>query len=199
MQNGHYTYSYSGTNITVRRYYEGGIDLFGVDSILYDANNNIVEIIRSNYSLIWNDTVKIKYLLDYANNKMSGIRYVEFLPWGTDTSSTMISWDAVGNIKNLVHLDNQGNRFDSAVYIYNSNENYFRTIHPHFWLFDPGFNIQEELVYNFPYFYSKNNVTSFYNAGGLPEEVEYSIDSAKKITGLRINGEDYVQYKYKCE
>jgi hypothetical protein len=201
MPNGFYTYEYTGNNITLRKYFEGGTDLMFIDTLRYDASSSLVEMVSADYSLWWGDTTRVKTLFGYTAGKLTRLTHIEaYSSTGpfTDTLVTLFNWNAAGNIEKMVFLDALGEPIDSALYQYNTHENYFRAVHPHFWLFDPNFQLQVGLEAHFPYFYSRNNVIGFDIYGSSLYEVQYGLDSTKNLTTVNMDGDPYMEYRYKC-
>jgi hypothetical protein len=200
---GYYDYFYSGDNIVLETFKENGTnDLWWLDSIRYNANNTISEIIFYDLSLqASSDTIHSKVIFEYQNNQVSRLIDVDYYDYGfgpqNDTGYTNIFWSA-GNIEKMVFLDAYGIAYDSISYQYNSDPNYFKLVHPHFFLFDPEFELHAGFDPHLAYFYSKNNVTSFriYSYSDYP--VTYGIDSLNHVTEVNMGGFEYMKYKYQC-
>jgi hypothetical protein len=72
-------------------------------------------------------------------------------------------------------------------------------VHPHFWLFDPTFQIHVGLEAHLPYFYSRNNVAQFTIYDGWDYHIGYGLDSINQVTSVTVDGDDYMKYRYSCQ
>jgi len=72
-------------------------------------------------------------------------------------------------------------------------------VHPHFFLFDPEFELHADFEPHLAYFYSKNNVTNFQIYGGSNYPINYGFDSLNHVTSVDMGGFHYFKYKYQCE
>jgi hypothetical protein len=88
---------------------------------------------------------------------------------------------------------------DSSLYQYDANPNYFKLIHPHFFLFDPEFQLQTGFETQLAYFYSKNNVSNINVYGSWDYPVVYGLDSTNKVTRVDMGGFPYLKYDYQCQ
>ena len=201
---GYYDYVCGNGKIIARKFYDGlSNELWYVDSVKYDANGQITEMVFYDYSMTWGfDTIHTKTLISYANNKMATTRSIEFYDWGggpmSDTLLSSFVWNAAGNIERVVYHDEFGIAYDSAIYQFDAHPNYFSSLHPHFFLLDPGFELQVGLEANFPYYYSRNNVTNINIYGTWDYPIDYGLDSLNKVTSLDMGGFEYMKYKYEC-
>lgn len=197
-------FGYTGSEITTRRWIEKfDNSLAETDTIYYDASKRITKFINWYWQDNFNpDTSRVIYSYEYANGKLK--RVVEattFYGFGgpyEDSFFNDFTWDASGNISKLVLSDLSG-PFDSITYTYNTHPNYFSVVHPHFYLFEPFFQLQVGLTPHFAYFYSRNNVTGFQIYGGLDYPVSYGLDSLNKITDVNLSGDEYMKYRYQCQ
>ena len=200
---GYYDYFYSGDNIVLRTFKENGTnDLWWLDSIRYNANNTISEVVFYDFSQqASSDTLHSKVIFQYQNNQLYRLIDVDYYDYGfgpqTDTGYTDVFWNA-GNIEKMVFLDVYGNAYDSINYQYNSDPNYFRLVHPHFFLFDPEFELHAGFDPHLAYFYSRNNVSSFRIYGNSDYPITYGIDSLNHVTEVNMCGFEYMKYRYQC-
>lgn len=200
----YYTYHYTGNNITSRRYYDKATgEMIYVDSIRYNNDNTVSEILSHDYTQWMGDSSNGKFVLQYQNGKLNRTFSIEYydLGWGiiADTTASHVYWDAAGNnIDRVVLVDEFGVGYDSIMYQYDTNPNYFKIVHPHFYLFDPEFGLHGGLEANLPYFYSRNNVTNSNMYGSWDYPIDYGLDSTNKITSLDMGGFEYYKYHYTC-
>jgi hypothetical protein len=203
---GYYDYFYSNGRISARVFHDQSMssgDIWYVDSARYDANGRITELVSYDYSGIWSpDTLHVKMLFNYIGEYPDRITNIEYHDpaggWPNDTMNILFSWNAAGNMDKIVYLDDFGSRYDSALYQFDNNLNYFKQLHPHFFLLDPGFELQVGLEANFPYLYSRNNVTNINVYGSWDYPIVYGLDSTSQVTSLDMGGFPYIRYKYEC-
>jgi len=203
---GHYDYYYSGNNISARVYTDNSGATWYIDTVRYNSDNTISEIVFYDLSGLYSqDTLHNKIIFHYQNNKVTSLDNVDYFDWGfgpqTDTTFTTITWNAAGNIEKmrLVNYGNFGWGYDDSVlYQYDANPNYFKLIHPHFFLFDPQFELQSGFEPHLAYFYSKNNVSNFNVYGTWDYPVVYGFDSTRKLTKVDMGGFPYMEYQYEC-
>jgi hypothetical protein len=198
---GQYDYFYNGTNIVSRRYTEG-TDLIYMDSVYYDAGNRITNMVFYDYSGMVADTVHTKIVFKYINNRLDNLLNIEYYDYGAglmaDTIISKMFWNAGGNIEKLVYYDTNNQPFDSILYQYNSDPNYFKVIHPNFFLLDPEFELYAGFEPHLPYFYSTNNVSNSNMYGTFDYPITYGLDSTSKVTSLGMGGFEYFRYRYQC-
>lgn len=203
-RDGKYLYYYSGNNIQARKYTDAlSNEVLFLDSVWYAADGSITKLASYDFSGWYTDSIAYDYLFGYLNNKLTDLTIVEKY---TDYTGTPISdsfpvkfsWNAAGNMEKVVYYDNYG-AYDSALYQFDTNPNYFKIVHPHFFLFDPMFQLQVGLEAHFPYFYSKNNVTNINIYGSYDNPIVYGLDTPNRMTAVNMAGFEYVKYKYQCE
>ncbi len=201
----YYTYHYTGNNITSRKYFEkstGG--MIYIDSFRYNADNTVSEMLFHDYTQWMGDSSNGKFVFEYQNGKLSRTLSIEYYDLGwvglvADTSPARIYWDPAGfNIEKVVLVDMDDIPYDSILYQYNNHPNYFKVVHPHFFLFDPEFGLHVGLETNLPYFYSRNNVMNTNIYGSWDNPVDYGLDSLNRVTSLDMGGFGYYRYKYVC-
>lgn len=196
-------YYYTGNNITVRKTYEKpGNILVYLDTVSYDNSNRITRLINWEYPGMSNpDTTKYIYDFNYQGGAISKVVETTIIPnYYSDTANWLFTSDAAGNIKkvDLTNYD-QTMVWDSIKYNYNADPNYFKVVHPHFFLFDPFFELHVGLVPHFAYFYSHNNVSSFDYYGNVNYAITYRLDSLNNnVTSVDMGGFEYMKYKYEC-
>jgi hypothetical protein len=197
-------YNYTGAEITSRKFIEKfDNSLSRTDTIQYDGSKNLTKFTTWYFQDNFNpDTSRVIYTYQYQAGKLKTIIEATTLFGSSgiyeDTVINQFTWDAAGNISKLVYSDAGYQPFDSITYTYNSNTNYLKVIHPHFYLFDPFFEIHVGLMAHLSYFYSKNNVTAFHIYGGVDYQVNYGLDSTNKVTAVRLDNDEYMQYRYQC-
>ena len=202
---GHYDYYYNGANIIARVYTENGGQVWNIDSIRYNADNSIAEIVFYDVSGTFGaDTLHNKTIFQYQSGRVEQLRTIEYLDpaFGppTDTTFITISWNAAGNIEKMRFVNNGIWGFDDSVsYQYDSNPNFFSLLHPHFFLFDPQFQLQAGFETQLAYFYSRNNVSNMNVYGSWDHPVVYGLDSANNVTKVDMGGFPYVKYEYVCQ
>lgn len=195
------TYFYNGNNISIRKFYEKPGDLFwSIDSIEYNSSNKITRLINWSYpSSFTYDTTRIVYTFTYQDSKLSKvIESEELLNLPPDTSIYIFNTNAAGNLDHIYITDADNNVYDSISYYFDANPNYFKIVHPHFFLLDPFFELHVGLVPHFPYFYSQNNVVRFTVYGNIDYPIVYGLDSSHHMTSLDMGGFEYMKYKYQC-
>ena len=198
------TYTYSGENIRTRLLYDKMMnELMSVDSVLYDGSNRITRLVTWYYpGALFFDTARFVYDFTYTGNQLSKIFETNtyYPPTGpeADTIINLFNSNAAGNIQSLVMTDVDGNVYDSIWYNYNTHPNYFKMVHPYFFLFDPFFQLHAGFTPHLPYFYSTNNVSNFIYYPGFDYDINYALDSLNKVTGVSMNGDQYMEYKYQC-
>lgn len=193
-------YFYNGDKISVRKFYDKlSGELVYEDSIHY-TGNNISRIIGNDYGSFGLDSISYHYMLDYQGDRLSMVRYFEpGNPFNNDTFATVVHTNAAGNIEKMVYLDEFDEPYDSVAYQFDANQNYFKKVHPHFILFDPFFQLQAGFEPHLAYFYSTNNVTGFTIYAGQNYQVSYDLDASKNISGVKMDGDDYMRYRFKCQ
>jgi hypothetical protein len=195
-------YTYTGNHITGRRFYEKPGNLFwSVDSILYDGSGNITKMINRSYpsSQVF-DTTLSTYDFSYTAGRLSQVIETETIVNNPpDSILYTIHTDASGNLDKITFSDFGFNYQDSVLYAFDTNPNYFKIVHPHFFLFDPFFELQVGLVSQLPYFYSHNNVINFNVYGAYNNPVVYGVDSANHVTRVDMGGFEYMKYRYSCQ
>lgn len=191
---------YSGDNITSRKWFNKlSNELMYVDTIQY-SGNNISRIIGHDYGTYTYDSVDFHYVFDYQGDKLVRLRYFEPAnPYMTDTLATVVTTNAAGNIEKLVWLDELNQPYDSIVYQFDANPNYFKKVHPHFILFEPFFELHAGFEAHLAYFYSTNNVKGFTIYSNWNYQISYDVDSATNVSGVKMDGMDYMRYKYTCQ
>jgi hypothetical protein len=201
---GFYNYYYNGNNIIARIYRENGGSVWYIDSVNYNSNNTISEIVFYDFSGLYTpDTLHNKVIFYYQGNRVTNLKTVEFVDQGfgieTDTTHTTFTWDPAGNIEKIKFVNNGYWGFDDSVlYRYDANPNYFKLVHPHFFLFEPQFDLQVGFETQLAYFYSMNNVTNFNVYGSWDYPVVYGIDSLNNVTKVDMGGFPYFEYEYEC-
>ena len=202
-RDGYYLYTYNGNQISTRKFIDSfTLDVLFLDSVWYDASGNISKMASHDYSGWFADTTHMTYLFQYQNNRLQDLYYVEaYRDWTgsmvSDTFPSRFDWNAAGNVQKVVYYDNMG-AYDSIQYQYNTDPNYFKVVHPHFFLFDPMFQLHVGLEANLPYFYSKNNVTNTNIYGTWDNPIDYGLDSTNKVTAVDMGGFEYYKYRYTC-
>ena len=204
-RDGYYLYTYQGDKINTRKFIDSiTSEVLFLDSVWYDGSGNISKFVARDYSGWFSDSIAITYLLKYQNSRLTDLDYIEsYREWTgnmvSDTFPAKFTWDAAGNnIEKLVYYDSFG-AFDSIRYQYDANPNYFKIVHPHFFLLDPMFQLHVGLEAHFGYFYSKNNVVNTNIYGSWDNPITYGHDSTNKLTSVDMAGFDYMKYKYQCQ
>ena len=198
-------YSYANERISIRKFYDNlSSELVQVDSIGYDGTGKISNLVSWYYAdPFFGDTTRVKYQVDYANGKLAKVTetYILFSSFGTeyDTLISLFQTNAAGNIDKLSIADAQGFVYDSVTYSFDNNPNYFSIAHPDFFLLDPYFQLQVGLTSHFPYFYSRNNVTSFHIYGSADYDIQYGLDSLNNVSSVDMDGFQYMKYRYQCQ
>jgi hypothetical protein len=202
---GYYDYFYNGSRITARIFHEktGGLVLF-IDSARYDSQNNVSELVFYDYSGWYGyDSSRSVLTFQYQDNQLKHITNINYFDQGfgieTDTVLTNVFWNAAGNIDKMVFIDNFNNSYDSILYQYNADPNYFKLANPQFFLFDPGFELHAGFEPHLAYFYSRNNVINFNIYGGFNYPITYGHDSLNHVTSIDMGGFEYMKYKYECQ
>lgn len=201
---GHVSYTYTGDNITGRKFYlDPGNQLYAIDTIRYDVTNRITQMISWHMDDPWYyDTTKVVLNFQYNNGKIERVTEIIsiFSPFGleVDTAINIFHTNAAGNIDKMWIADNQG-IYDSITYTFNSHPNYFSVMHPHFFIFDPDFQLHAGLTPHFAYFYSKNNVVSFIIYDNWEYNITYGLDSLNNVTSIDMSGDEYMKYRYQCQ
>ena len=203
-RDGYYLYTYNGNQVNSRRFIDSfSNDVLFLDSVWYDGSGNVSKFVTHDYSGWFTDTLHVTYHFQHQANKLKDILYVEsYRDWtgmmASDSFPARFTWDAAGNnIEKLVYYDNFG-AYDSIMYQYNADPNYFKVVHPHFYLFDPMFQLHVGLEANLPYFYSRNNVTNTNMYGAWDNPIDYGLDSTNKVTAVDMGGFEYYKYRYTC-
>jgi hypothetical protein len=195
------TYRYDGENIIGRSFYEKpGMVFWSVDSISYDAANRVSRIVNWSYPSSYTyDTTREEFRFYYVGNKLSLVKeYSEIVNYYIDSAFYTFYPDAAGNLQKFTIGDGTV-VYDSVLYQFDNNPNYFRMAHPHFYLFDPFFELQVGLISHMPYFYSTNNVTNFNVYGSFDYPIVYGLDSLQNVTSLDMGGFEYIKYRYSCQ
>src|SRR5688572_15659401 len=111
-QDGHYLYTYQGNRIHTRRFIDSMTsDILFLDSVWYDASGNISKFVNRDYSGWFTDTTTFTYLMQYQNNRLTDLDYIEsYRDWSgmmvSDTFPAKFTWDAAGNnIEKMVYYD----------------------------------------------------------------------------------------------
>ncbi|HYE56289.1 MAG TPA: hypothetical protein VD996_15675, partial [Chitinophagaceae bacterium] len=200
----YYTYAYNGDKIIARHYYDKTTnELLYVDSIWYNTDNTIREMRFHEYDPVFMEEYFYKLHFEYQAGRLSRTVAVEYYDFGgglmTDTFPTSVHWNAAGNIEKLRYLDQAGVAYDSISYQYDANPNYFKVVHPHFFLLDPEFYLHVGLEANLPYFYSRNNVVDTNIYGTFDNPISYGRDSLNQVTSVDMGGFEYFKYRYRCE
>jgi hypothetical protein len=86
-----------------------------------------------------------------------------------------------------------------VLYQYDANPNYFKSIHPHFFVLDPQFELQVGFETQLAYFYSTNNVTNFNVYGSWDYPIVYGLDADNNVTSVTMSGFPYMEYNYECD
>jgi hypothetical protein len=202
---GRYDYYYSGNNIIARIYTESSGQLWYTDSARYNPDNTVAEIVFYDHSGTFSpDTLHNKVIFQYQGGKVSNLQSIEYFDAGygpqTDTTFTTLTWNGAGNIEKIRSVNNGfWMSDDSSLYQYDANPNYFKLIHPHFFLFDPEFQLQTGFETQLAYFYSKNNVSNINVYGSWDYPVVYGLDSTNKVTRVDMGGFPYLKYDYQCQ
>jgi hypothetical protein len=202
---GLYDYHYGGNNIIARVYTESSGQLWYVDSVRYNLDNTVAEVVFYDFSGTFSpDTLHNKVIFQYQDGRVTSTRAIEYFDAGfgpeTDTTFTTLTWNAAGNIEKMRFVNNgYWSVDDSVLYQYDANPNYFKLIHPHFFLFDPEFQLQTGFETQLAYFYSKNNVANINVYGTWDYPVAYGLDSANKVTTVDMGGFPYLKYEYQCQ
>jgi hypothetical protein len=202
---GHYDYRYSGNNIITRIYTENGGQLWYVDSARYNSDNTVAEMVFYDFSGTYSpDTLHNKLIFQYQAGRVTNLQNIEYFDAGfgpeTDTTFTTLTWNSAGNIEKIRFVSNGYWAVDDSVsYQYDTNPNYFKLLHPHFFLFDPEFQLQTGFETQLAYFYSKNNVSNINAYGSWDYPVIYGLDSTNKVTTVDMGGFPYLKYDYECQ
>lgn len=193
-------YSYTGDKITLRKFYDRATnDLLSIDTIYY-TGDNISRIGTVDYNSMWIlDTLFTNITFSWQNGRLNKVSYVEYNSYFIDSIITAVYTNAAGNIEKLSFLDEFGEAYDSILYQYDAVPNYFRRANPHFLLIDPFFQLWAGFEPHLAMFYSTNNVTRFTIYGTDDYQITYDLDSTNNISGIKMDGEDYVKYKYSCK
>lgn len=192
---------YTGDNIISRRFYEKPGDLFeGVDSVEYDGSNKITRFTSWEYPSSFNfDSVRAVYNFSYSGNQINNITETDiYMDGTTDVTHYAFSVNGSGNYDKILIADQDNIIYDSIMYTYDANPNYFKLAHPHFFLFEPFFQLHVGLVPHLPYFYSQNNVIKYTIYSNVDYNIVYGLDSLHNVTSLDMGGFEYMKYKYSC-
>jgi hypothetical protein len=197
------SYSYNGSNISIRSYFDKlAKSVSFTDTTEYDLTNRIKKLTVWFYPGIFTpETTNITYLFSYkgtAIDKITSIQQYHSNASTPDTLYNLFRVDAAGNIENIVTVDDIGNVYDSVHYAYDRNPNYFKKIHPNYFIFDANFQFQGSYLHHLPYFFSANNVTEFSYYANSTYQVSYQLDSLKNLTQVSVNGAPYATYQYEC-
>ena len=197
------SYTYNGSNISIRSYFDKlAKSISFIDTTEYDLNNRMKKLTVWFYPGAFSpETTKITYLFSYKGTTIDRITSIQQENANTSAPDTLYNnfrVDAAGNIDNIVTVDNVGNVYDSVHYAYDRNPNYFKKIHPNYFIFDANFQFQGSYLHHLPYFFSANNVTEFSYFGNSTYQVSYQMDSLKNLTAVNVNGAPYATYKYEC-
>jgi hypothetical protein len=202
---GEYVYTYDGDRIRTRVYRENSGQVWNIDSVRYNADNTISEIVYYDVSGTYGpDTIHTKVIFFYDGSRVSQTKTVDYYDYGmgpeTDTTTSTFTWSATGNIEKIRFVNTGYMTFDDSVlYRYDNNPNYFKAIHPHFFLFDPELQLQTGFETQLAFFYSRNNVSNINVYGTWDYPISYGIDSTNKVTSLDMGGFPYVSYEYECD
>ncbi|HYJ38000.1 MAG TPA: hypothetical protein VEV87_05265 [Chitinophagaceae bacterium] len=198
------TYGFNGSNITTRTYFDKLANAVSFsDTSEYDASNRLKKLTAWFYpGRFAQETTKITYLFNYNGDFVDKVTSIQQAYPNNSTSDTLhniFRVDAAGNTENIITVDNIGNIYDSVHYAYDRNPNYFKKIHPNYFIFDVNFQMQGNYLHHLPYFFSTNNVTefSYYGTGTYP--VGYEMDSLKNMSSVSVSGSPYVTYRYDCK
>ena len=197
------TYAYNGANIWSRAYFDklAKSNAFS-DTAEYDANNKLKKLTQWLYpGQFADETMKIVYLFSYNGSAIEKITTISQRNSNTATSDTLYNLfrtDASGNTENIVTVDGMGNVYDSVHFAYDRNPNYFKKLHPNYFMFDVNFPLQGSYLHHLPYFFSANNVTEFSYFANSTYQVSYQLDSLQNLTQVSVNGAPYATYKYEC-
>jgi hypothetical protein len=197
-------YGYSGENITSRQFfdeYNGSHVLLTNDTISYDGNNRISKIITWFFpNSLSTDAHQMTYIFSYSNGNINKIDEtdVDFLATGPETTryTNVFNTGASGNIESVIRLDANGNLADSIHYVYNTDPNYLKEIHPYFFLFDPFFKFHSGFIADLPFSLSRHNVIKFSYNNTLEDQVTYELDSMNHVTSIYIGGSPQMKYFY---
>jgi len=197
------SYQYSGTNIYSRSYFDKiAKSIAFTDTAEYDAANRLKKLTQWLYpGPFAGETMKIVYLFTYngsAIDRITSINQSTANGSARDTLYNIFKTDASGNTENIVTVDKTGNVYDSVHFAYDRNPNYFKKIHPNYFLFDVNFPLQGSYLHHLPYFFSTNNVTEFSYYANSTYQVSYQLDSIRNMTQVNVNGAPYATYQYEC-
>ena len=194
-------YTYTGDKITMRQYYDKSMnELVRADTIAYSGNN--ISSIRSFefYSNWGIDSLYTQAYFTWQGTRLEKIIYIELAPASYNTyTTTRVSTNAAGNIEKMVFFDEFDFPLDSVTYNHDAQPNYFKAYDPHFFLVDPFFQMYAGFEPNFALFYSTNNVNKFTIYGMDDYQITYDLDSSTNVSGLKLDGADYMRYKYSCQ
>jgi hypothetical protein len=197
------TYQYNGSNIWSRTYFDklANSNAF-IDTAEYDASNRLKKLTQWLYpGAFTGETMKIVYLFTYNGNAIEQVTTINQNTASAATPDTLYNFfrtDASGNTENIVTVDKAGNVYDSVHFVYDSNPNYFKKMHPNYFMFDVNFPLQGSYLHHLPYFFSTNNVTEFSYHANTTYQVSYQLDSLKNLTQVSVNGAPYATYRYEC-
>ncbi len=202
----------SGNNYEVRYFYNGGtihymeyytkpsMELYRVDTFEFNANNTLNRVRIHDYDEFWQtDTVYTILDFIYSGNRLTRVvRYDEwaYQPGQPDTLYNDFIYSG-NNITKLLMSD-PGGVFDSVVYSFDTNPNYFNPRSNYFFLQDPFFRIHVGMEPHLPYFLSENNVINFRIYDTVDYPITYQVDSSNRPLHVSQGGFDYMGYKYEC-
>lgn len=200
----------NGSEAIVKYFYDGSFirsmeyvsaytnELYRIDT--FDFINGLLAGIRSHeFDPFWNDSIFSVLSFEYNGNKISRVTRIDSLINMAGYNDTLYS-DFVYTGENITAMymsDNVG-VFDSVLYTYNNDLNYFNPISRYFYLSDPFFQIHVGFEPHIPYFLSRNNVVNFTIYDGEDYPVSYELDSMNRPLMVRQGGFDYMGYKYEC-
>jgi hypothetical protein len=195
---GYYDYLYSGANIQAVTFKNNSTsDLLYLDSVIYNLNNSISEIRFYDYTQLPFNLKHRRTIFIYDKNVLTTLMKITYEEVKPDTVIMNFTWNVQGNIERIVSTNKAGAVLENITYQFNTEPNFFRPVHPQFFLFDPQFGLGNEFEWQTALFYSQNNVT-LVNRNGNIQNVVYYFDNMNRFVGVDI-GSNRIKYSYQCQ
>jgi hypothetical protein len=195
---GYYDYLYSGSNIQALTFKNNGTsDLLYLDSVIYNMDNSISEIRFYDYTQLPYNLKRRKAIFIYDQNRVSSIMKVTYEETNPDTLVLNFTWNTQGNVDRIVSAAKGGIIVENITFQYNNSPNYFRSIHPQFFLFDPQFGLGNDFEWQTAFYLSQNSVTQF-NRNGSTQNLVYYFNNLNQLTEVDL-GSNKTNYSYQCQ
>jgi hypothetical protein len=193
------TFEYAGTYPLRRNYYEpGGTTVVAYDEFSYNADSTLA---RVNFYLV-DPSLPQPFLYFQYDFTYNG-SLLAMLETKVDTSGngpeTLIESYFVytgNNITQVMQYDLVNQGADTINYAFDTKQNYFSK-QPNLWLSDNLFSNFEAIV--LPIALSGNNAILLTGTDGSTLTVDYEETNKQDIAELRLSGEIFARYYYKCQ